>query len=198
MIPKRADAAELPLSKRLKAHTASTHERLDRLIMAARPFDSHAAYAGLLKLQFAFHNDVAAIYEDRALARLIPGLAGLGRFESVRQDLQDLQVAFPDCQALETGNGQAGRGDALGWLYVAEGSNLGAAILFKHAQRLGLSDTYGARHLAPAAEGRADRWRRFTFHLDKALLSNAETESALTAAAAAFARVVELSKRYLG
>ncbi|MDV3444074.1 hypothetical protein R0G64_32820, partial [Pseudomonas otitidis] len=51
------------------------------------------------------------------------------------------------------------------------GSKLGAAFLYKRAEGLGLSDTFGARHLGEPAGGRAqaqpdggrlalDRWQR--------------------------------------
>ena len=39
---------------------------------------------------------------------------------------------------------------ALGWLYVAEGSNLGAAFLIKEAEKLGLSETRMAHAISPA------------------------------------------------
>jgi protein TonB len=54
----------------------------------------------------------------------------------------------------------------MGWLYVAEGSNLGAAFLLKEAVKLNLSGSFGARHLAGAPEGRGLHWRTFTAALD--------------------------------
>ena len=78
---------------------------------------------------------------------------------------------------------------ALGWLYVAEGSNLGAAILRKEAAKLGLSDTYGARHLAPTPEGPAAHWRAFTAGLDAVEMTADEEARAAAGAEAAFARV---------
>ena len=63
---------------------------------------------------------------------------------------------------------------ALGWLYVAEGSNLGAAFLLKWAAALGLNETHGARHLAASPEGRARHWRSFTEALDGIELTQAE------------------------
>ena len=84
------------------------------------------------------------------------------------------------------------RGIALapnGWLYVAEGSNLGAAFLLKEAIRLELSETFGARHLAGAPEGRGLHWRTFTAALDSIALSQAEEDRVIAGAEAAFRRV---------
>src|SRR5690606_18526810 len=78
---------------------------------------------------------------------------------------------------------------ALGWLYVAEGSNLGAAFLIKEAAKLGLSQDFGARHLAGAPEGRGLHWRTFTAALDAVPLSDEDEARVIAGAEAAFRRV---------
>ncbi len=62
----------------------------------------------------------------------------------------------------------------MGWLYVVEGSNLGAAFLLKDAAKLGLGEEFGARHLAGAPEGRGLHWRTFTAALDEIELTEEE------------------------
>jgi len=47
--------------------------------MAAGAFESRARYIGLLRMQHAFHRDIAPLYRDRALRDLLPGLGDLGR-----------------------------------------------------------------------------------------------------------------------
>jgi heme oxygenase len=74
---------------------------------------------------------------------------------------------------------------------VAEGSNLGAAFLLKEAIKLGLSETFGARHLAAAPEGRGLHWKTFTAALDGVSLSAPEEGRVIAGAHAAFARVQE-------
>jgi heme oxygenase len=94
-------------------------------------------------------------------------------------------------------DGQPPDPEALGWLYVAEGSNLGAAFLLKEAAKLGLSESFGARHLADAPEGRGLHWRRFTAALDAVALSASEEARAIASANDAFARVRALVDRFL-
>ncbi|MFT4252960.1 MAG: biliverdin-producing heme oxygenase, partial [Caulobacter sp.] len=142
------DATNAPLSKRLKAKTGETHDRLDNRIMAADPFADRARYGRFLRMQRQFHRDVDALYGQESLAVLIPDLAGRGRLQAVEQDLADLGLE----PSLADGPPRfAAVADdlpaAIGWLYVAEGSNLGAAFLFKAALKLGLGETFGARHL---------------------------------------------------
>src|SRR3546814_17025248 len=78
---------------------------------------------------------------------------------------------------------------ALGWLYVAEGSNMGAALLRKEAAKIGLSDNHGARNLAPAPAGPAPHWRAFIAAPDSVTLAEAEEGRVINGAIAAFARV---------
>jgi heme oxygenase len=179
------------LSKRLKADTAAQHEELDAAIMAGRPFASLDLYGRFLDVQRAFHRDVDALYGDPALIRLLPGLPALRRLPLIVQDTADLGLPLrEDADAPAFADGEVHDvAEALGWLYVAEGSNLGAAFLLKQAAKLGLSETLGARHLAPAAEGRGLSWRSFAAALDAVPLDASGTARAASGAQAAFARI---------
>lgn len=185
-------------AKRLKARTEATHDLLDKSIMAANPFASRENYLQFAQMQHRFHRDIAMLFNDPALIALIPDLPSRQRLDDITQDLADLG-ATPDApDAAPALAGDVDLPTALGWLYVAEGSNLGAAFLRKFAAKLGLSDDFGARHLAGAPEGRARHWQSFTAALDAVDLT-AEQDTALTAGAdAAFARVHALVKESFG
>jgi heme oxygenase len=66
-------------------------------------------------------------------------------------------------------------------------------VLRKLVARIGLSDTFGARHLAPAQEGPAAHWRAFVEVLDALPLSPEEETQAIAGARAAFAHVAALA-----
>ncbi len=184
-------------AKRLKAATHSAHEALDSTIMAGKPFADRGRYGLFLKVQHAFHRDIDALYDDAVLDGLLPDLQGRRRLEAVRHDLADLEIAPEpaDRAPAFAAGGAADLPTALGWLYVAEGSNLGAAFLLKAAAQLGLSETFGARHLAGAPEGRGLHWRTFTAALDQVVLSEDEEARAVAGAEAAFNRVRALVDR---
>lgn len=74
-------------------------------------------------------------------------------------------------------------------IYVAEGSNLGAASLFKAVAALGLDAGFGARHLAGYPDGRAQHWREFTAALDALELEPEEDARVIAGTEAVFARV---------
>ena len=178
---------------RLKETTHETHDRLDKSIMAHRPFESQARYGLFLKVQHQFHREIDALYSNPLLDKLLPDLAGRRRFGLIERDLADLRLAAPSSETapIFSNSAEVDLPTALGWLYVAEGSNLGAAFLLKAAQGLGLSETFGARHLAAAPEGRGLHWKTFTAALNGVSLTGSEEERVMTGAHAAFARVQE-------
>ena len=178
-------------STRLKDATRSAHDGIDRRIMACDPFSSRARYGLFLKLQHGFHRDIDALYREQSLAALITDLRHRRRLGLIEDDLADLRLQMPpyDESAVFREDAAADLPTALGWLYVAEGSNLGAAILLKQAARLKLSTTFGARHLAGSPQGRARHWRSFVAALDSVVLSDGDEAGVVAGARSAFNRV---------
>lgn len=177
-------------AKGLRAATHDKHEILDKRIMQADPFGTRERYAKFLKVQFDFHTCIEIFYRDKEIEALIPDLRSRTRLDLIRQDLIDIGAnpPFPQMDRdylVDVPN-------ALGWLYVAEGSNLGAAFLLKEAGKLGLSESFGARHLAGHIDGRGLHWRRFTEALDAAELSHDEDARMVEGARQAFDRVLAL------
>lgn len=190
---------DLPRSRRLKTMTHGVHDQLDRSIMEASSFDSLQGYARFVAMQRVFHRDIDALYGDAALEALLPGLSGRRRLSLIETDLSDMgqptplietPPVFPQGRAADVAT-------ALGWLYVAEGSRMGGALLRKEAAGLGLSDDHGARHLAPPPEGPAAFWRAFTGALDAIALTPEEDVRVIEGADAAFARVQALANAAL-
>ncbi|HKY82804.1 biliverdin-producing heme oxygenase [Novosphingobium mathurense] len=194
------DILEPSRAKRLKALTHETHDRLDKSIVAAASFATVEGYGRFVTVQYLFHRDIDALYDNAALQALLPGLLERRRLPLIAADLADLGLAIPhdDTPPAFSATDVIDISAALGWLYVAEGSNMGAALLRKEAARIGLSDEHGARYLAPAAEGPAAHWRAFTAALDAAELSAEEDARAVAGANAAFARVQALVDAHIG
>ncbi|MBP7810806.1 MAG: biliverdin-producing heme oxygenase [Neisseria sp.] len=171
-------------AQRLKEENRTTHDSVDHLVMSVAPFSSPANYTLFLKLQSVFHKIVEPIYQNAELNQQIPGLADMARYAAVVQDLQDLgsgPYAFSGQLPQPAGN------QAVGWLYCAEGSNLGAAFLFKDAQKLDFTAEHGARHLAPHPDGRGKHWREFVDYLNRLGLDKPAQDEAISGAKEAFA-----------
>ncbi|VCU72596.1 Heme oxygenase [Pigmentiphaga humi] len=190
-------AAQGSLALRLKTETAPLHDKLDKLVMSLKPFDTRENYGRFVVAQYLFQRDIESLYDDQAYAALIPDLATRPRLAAAHADLDDLGVAVPATDETPRGEGME-LPEGLGWLYVSEGSKLGAAFLFKEAgQKLGLDENFGARNLAAPADGRGAAWKRFVQALDGSGLSTAEQDRVVAGASAAFERfAVLLSRSY--
>lgn len=179
------------VARHLKSQTHDAHEALDQRIMASAPFSSITRYVQFLHAQRRFHATIDPLFKDPILQHLVPELTGRRRLHEIEQDIGDLSLGI-----------QAHRGAvdvdfsspaiAWGWLYVAEGSKLGAAILLKHARGLGLSETAGARHLAAHADGRARHWRSFVDAVDQLPWTEPELRHMVEGARQAFSTMQAL------
>ncbi len=177
----------LTRAERLKQETHALHERLDTSIAGKSPFADRERYATFVEIQYRFYAGIEPLYRDARLQALIPGLAGRSRLEAARRDLADLDRAAPAVEPLAIPPGEA-----LGWLYVSEGSTLGAAFLLKAVAAIGFDEERGARHMAAAPEGRGKHWRDFKEALNAAPLTPAEDVAVIAGANAAFAHVQTL------
>ncbi|GAB4063390.1 biliverdin-producing heme oxygenase [Uliginosibacterium sediminicola] len=182
------------LSSRLKGETAAQHERMHRLMERGNPFSSREAYARFVAAQYLFQRDIEHLFADPAVRAAVPDLDSRGRQQASRDDLADLGAAVPEAPIASVGVSMPA---ALGWLYVSEGSTLGAAFLFKEAQaRLGLSAEFGARNLAAYPEGRAQVWRRFVASLDSEQIPFADHDQVIAGANLAYDRFGELLQHH--
>ncbi|SDH20962.1 heme oxygenase [Pseudomonas flavescens] len=174
-------------SQRLNQLTHEPHSRLDALVKSHDPFASRERFARFVAAQYLFQYDLEKLYQDPALGALVADLPARCRVEQVRLDLLDLQQPIPQGDDIIRGQ-SLGLGAALAWLFVSEGSKLGAAFLLKRMPALGLSESFGARHLGEPEGGRAQGWKTFVAALDAIELDAEQEREAEAAAIAAFER----------
>ncbi|WP_321861837.1 biliverdin-producing heme oxygenase [Pseudomonas paraveronii] len=177
-------------SQRLNQITTAPHTRLDALVKAHAPFETQPNFARFVVAQYLFQSELVALYNDADLIKIVPDLAERCRADAARLDLADLDTDVPAPVPSAVQN--PSKAEALGWLFVSEGSKLGAAFLIKRAVGLGLSETFGARHLGEPAGGRAEGWKRFTRTLDSLELSAEEEADVEKGAINAFMRFTVL------
>ena len=168
------DTAQRPAlrSQRLNQITHEPHTKLDALVKAHAPFETQANFARFVVAQYLFQSELVSLYNDAALTAIVPDLPARCRAEAAKADLADLETEVPAAIAGAVKNPT--QAEALGWLFVSEGSKLGAAFLIKRAVGLGLSETFGARHLGEPTGGRAEGWKSFVKTLDGLTLSAQE------------------------
>lgn len=151
----------------LKRATSEAHDRVESVVRGAGMFETlegfrrylaatfemRARYEQLLDLNHA--ERVWADYPRRKIASL------------VARDIEDLGGVAIEHEQDEQKMYSAG--ELLGVMYVLEGSALGARILVKSVADMGLSASFGARHLFAQADDRG-AWRSFI----KAMSASAE------------------------
>lgn len=185
-------STNLALSQRLKTETAEAHERMHQLMAEYAPFASRERYARFVAAQYLFQRDVEHLFADPMVQAAVPDLSVRGRAEASLADLDDLGSPAPVEDIATAGVAMP---EALGWIYVSEGSTLGAAFLLKEVgEKLGLDASFGARNLAAYPEGRMRVWKRFVEALDAEALLPVQ-QPVLDGAHAAFRRFGQLLER---
>jgi heme oxygenase len=181
----------------LRTATMPAHEVLDQLIMTADPFASRQQYARLLTMQYCLQRDFEPLYDDAELTAIIPQLKTRSRQSLVEQDMADLELALPATEVTAPQLGEKKLPEKLGWLFVLEGSRLGAMSLLRRAAALGLSGEFGARHLAGDGSVPAERWKSLVQTISGLPLDESERKEAAAGAQAAFEHATALARKYV-
>lgn len=186
-----AELLSQPLSEALKVYSRKTHDSVDEAVMSNQPFASQENYAKFLQTQHEFHETVRSLYGDAELNQQLPSLDTLGRADKVQDDMQALNVQPAKIDVARPTIEGAKR---IGWLYCVEGSNIGAAILYKEAGKIQLDESHGASHLAAHPDGRKAHWLAFKALLDNLQLSDEDKQLALQGSDDAFAYYKDVLK----
>lgn len=176
-------------SQALKTATTDVHNNVDKSIMAQNPFADTSSYLLFLSLQYNFLKDVSALYEHPELAKHINDLIARRRLSLLEQDFQDLKYALPETPLEPSITHETNFATALGWLYVVEGSKVGAAMLGKQVEaQLNFDANHGARYLKGPGAGRGSAWRELTQLIDTLELTQAQEAALIEGARQAFTR----------
>lgn len=145
----------------LKTQTAAAHQALDDMIGGFTDLDAYRRYlAGMARFRLPL---------EVWLRQQAPLPSDLGDWQpefytaDILADLEDLTVELPEAAtpfAPPAGDG------VIGLHYVLEGSALGARLLAKRSEKIGLSAERGARHIFRQA-GNLSSWRTFSDRMER-------------------------------
>ncbi|MEW5687456.1 MAG: biliverdin-producing heme oxygenase [Pseudomonadota bacterium] len=167
---------------RLREATRAQHEALERrsnvLGRIAAPEARRALVQGFHRLHASLEPGLARWLEP------VDGLDFAGRRRAPRLD-QDLRAlggrSMPDADA----PAPASRAEALGWLYVLEGSTLGGRVIRKQVTAGG-GDMAGLGFLDPYGAEQGERWRGFLAVVEREARTDADVDAMVAGARAAF------------
>jgi len=155
--PTDRNRSPCPALKHLRAATADLHERLEERMNAVTRLSDDASRADLVRRYAALH-----IPAEAALGAELEPVADLD-FASRRR-----KPRLPPMDAVETPAfpSPRSRAEALGMLYVLEGSTLGGKVILRELAGRGV-DTVSLAFLDPYGRQAGERWRGFISVLDR-------------------------------
>lgn len=161
----------------LRERTAEAHAAVDAAIGGFHDLQGYGVY---LQSIAAFRRPIEARLSSVAWPEALLDWQPARVSDAITADLADLRISPdepPDEPLPLDGDG------LFGALYVLEGSALGARLLLKRAEAIGLSASYGARHLALLGNN-IEGWRGFLTRLEQ--VEPFDLDSALRASLATF------------
>ena len=172
--------------QRLRRATQKAHASLDARIGEHGMLSSRESYQAYLQAVWIARRPLELALEHSTAAEVYPPWRERDVSAALSQDITDLSGRRPlDPPCGNRASTPLTAAQALGVFYVLEGSALGARVLEMRALAIGMTPTFGARHLArQTAQPKA--WSVFVDILDRAPLSAPDDLACVAAARAAF------------
>ena len=132
---------------RLRSATEDAHRKLDWVVNGAGYFRDQSSYATYLYATLRARQPLELALDDCGAARLFGLWPDRTIAPALCADIHDVTGAAATDSKIVLGQAFS-PAQAIGTLYVLEGSALGARHLAPRAHSLGMSPTFGARHFA--------------------------------------------------
>jgi heme oxygenase len=178
------------LSNSIKEATKEAHLILEKkVVQRMKAIRNDADYADFLKHFYAYFNQVEQAIAPYITAELLPDRAERRNSSYLKQDIEDLGSdvhELPEAIAPEITNSI----QALGALYVMEGSVMGGPIIVKMLEKCGV--TNGVSFFSGYGEATGQMWGKFVAVLNASANNEAEEELAIQSANDTFSNFGEV------
>jgi len=178
------------LSNSIKEATKEAHLTLEKkVVQKMKAIRSDADYADFLKYFYAYFNQVEQAIVPYITAELLPDHAERRNSSYLKQDIEALGSdvnELPEAIAPEITNTI----QALGALYVMEGSIMGGPIIVKMLEKAGI--TNGISFFSGYGEATGEMWSKFVSVLNASANNEAEEDLAIKSANDTFSNFGEV------
>lgn len=178
------------LSNSIKEATKEAHLTLEKkVVQKMKAIRSDADYADFLKHFYAYFNRVEQVIAPYITADLLPDHAERRNSSYLKQDIEALGAdvkALPAVTVPEITNTV----QALGALYVMEGSIMGGPIIVKMLEKFGI--TKGVSFFSGYGEATGQMWGKFIAILNAEANSRIDEEQAIATANSTFSHFGEV------
>lgn len=174
----------------LRQKTAEMHQRVEKKLGMNRLSDRET-YEAVLRAFFGFYGSVESPLLQK-VADILPDREQRKKTEWLKQDLNALGLPAKSIQDLPraTSLNVTSPAQAMGALYVLEGSTLGGAYIAAHIQKtLGIDSESGGRFFMNYGSERQTMWERFRTQLTGFATTEAQEAEVLSGAMRAFAHM---------
>lgn len=176
----------------LKTNTAQYHDEIEAKLESKRLFDGsftqdHYYKMLLVNHQFikAYEGEIHALLNENDLNLLFE--INFNKLVLIEKDLLELNLnpyTITSIQPLEN------RAEALGALYVIEGSMLGGMVIAKQLKKYPDLDKVGFHYFGHYGSHIGPIWKAFVAYMNEQLISEEEKQSALVGAVKAYTYLI--------
>ncbi|RYF26482.1 MAG: heme oxygenase [Flavobacteriales bacterium] len=178
------------LSTKIKDATKEAHQHLEKqVILKLKAIRSNADYADVLKHFYAYFNAVEKAIEPYITTSVLPDYAERRNSSYIKADIEELGGSInelPEAKAPEINNLQ----QALGALYVMEGSIMGGSIIVQMLAKYGVEK--GVSFFSGYGAQTGEMWAKFTAALNSNAQDEIQENEAIDAANQTFANFADV------
>ncbi|PWG81281.1 biliverdin-producing heme oxygenase [Pararcticibacter amylolyticus] len=168
------------LSTSIKEATRTAHQDLEkRVVTRLKTINSNEDYADLLKYFYAYFSGVENAIRPFITEELLPDYKERRNSSFIKADIEALGADVNDLPPAiipQIGNTL----QALGALYVMEGSIMGGSIIVKMLEKMGI--TQGVSFFSGYGEATGEKWALFTEVMNKTAQTPEDEEVSIKAA----------------
>ena len=174
------------LSTKIKEATKEGHQQLEKkVILKLKEIRSNADYADVLKHFYAYFNEVEKAIQPYITADILPDHAERRNSSYLKADIEELGCNINELPAVTVPK-IVNTQEALGAMYVMEGSIMGGPIIVQMLAKYGV--TKGVSFFSGYGEATGQMWGKFVAVLNEKGETESEQEEAIKAADETFLR----------
>lgn len=178
------------LSNSIKEATKEAHQNLEKkVVLKMKAIRSDADYADFLKHFYAYFNEVEQAIAPYINTGLLPDYAERRNSAYLKKDIEELGGSTNDLPAAQAPK-ITNTIQALGALYVMEGSIMGGPIIVKMLEKFGI--TKGVSFFSGYGEATGQMWGKFIAVLNAQAKNETEEVQAIATANDTFSQFGEV------
>ncbi|WP_293787845.1 biliverdin-producing heme oxygenase [uncultured Pedobacter sp.] len=181
------------LSTNIKEATKTAHQNLEKqVVLKLKAIRNHADYADLLKHFYAYFSHIEQTIKPYITGSVLPDYEQRRNSAYIKADILELgsdisEIPYTTVPKIEN------TVQALGALYVLEGSIMGGSIIVKMLEKVGVNK--GVSFFSGYGEATGKMWGNFITVLNEQAKTEQEEEQAIKAANGTFEHFAHVFKK---